>query len=124
MRLSLQLKGTLLGTGAALLALGVACAAGEIFRSAPARPGNTPAQPPAPTQATQGQKLFAMNCAHCHGADARGDEGPDLHGITKSDAHIAAIIKKGVPGEMPKFATKLSDPDVQALTAFLRGLKE
>ncbi len=25
-----------------------------------------------------GAKLFALNCAHCHGVDATGDEGPDL----------------------------------------------
>ena len=23
--------------------------------------------------------MFLMNCAHCHGDDTRGDEGPDLH---------------------------------------------
>jgi mono/diheme cytochrome c family protein len=26
-----------------------------------------------------GRTLFLKNCAHCHGADAHGDEGPDLH---------------------------------------------
>ena len=55
------------------------------------------------------------NCAHCHGDDARGDEGPDLHGVTKSDARIASFIKNGIKGEMPKFGAKLSDADVQAL---------
>ena len=64
-----------------------------------------------------------MNCAHCHAPDAHGDEGPDLHGVTKSDARIAALIKNGVKGEMPKFGTKLSDTDVQALTAFIRSLE-
>jgi mono/diheme cytochrome c family protein len=29
----------------------------------------------------QGAVLFAQNCASCHGADARGGEGPDLTGI-------------------------------------------
>jgi len=76
------------------------------------------------TLANQGYKLFLLNCAHCHGTDARGDEGPDLHGVTKSDARITSMIKNGVKGEMPKFGAKLSDADVQALIAFVRSLKE
>src|SRR5881398_2874468 len=40
------------------------------------------------TDAAQGRHLFVMNCAHCHGDDARGDEGPDLHNLHKSDARI------------------------------------
>ena len=67
--------------------------------------------------------MFLMNCAHCHAADATGDEGPDLHGLHKSDARLAAIIKNGIKGEMPKFGAKLSDADVQALTAFIHSLK-
>ena len=80
--------------------------------------------PPAGTQARQGYSLFMMNYAHCHGTDARGDEGPDLHGITLTDEHIALKIKNGIKGEMPKFGAKLTDADVQALTAFVRSLKE
>lgn len=64
-----------------------------------------------------------MNCAHCHAADATGDEGPDLHGIDKSDAKIAALIKDGVKGEMPRFSAKFSDADVRALVAFVQSLK-
>src|SRR5215470_3695888 len=30
--------------------------------------------PPAGTQERQGYTLFMMNCAHCHGTDARGEE--------------------------------------------------
>ncbi len=64
-----------------------------------------------------------MNCAHCHGNDARGDEGPDLHGLTKSDKRIEKIIKGGIKGEMPAFGKKFKDQEVQALIAFLRTLK-
>ena len=70
-----------------------------------------------------GYRLFDHNCAHCHGEDARGDEGPDLHGLAKSDKRIEKIIKEGIKGEMPAFGKKFSDPDVQALIAFLRTLK-
>ena len=71
----------------------------------------------------QGQHLFLTNCAHCHGDDARGDEGPDLHGLRKTDARLSALINNGIKGEMPRFNQKLSPPDVQALIAFLNSLK-
>ncbi len=82
------------------------------------------APPEKPAKVTEGARLFGLNCAHCHGVDATGDEGPDLHGVTKSDAKIAGYIKNGIKGEMPKFGQKLSDADVQALIAYIRSLKE
>lgn len=37
--------------------------------------------------AEEGQKLFAANCANCHGLDAAGtDEGPTLHGVGAASA--------------------------------------
>jgi mono/diheme cytochrome c family protein len=79
---------------------------------------------PAPgDQAKEGASLFARNCAHCHGTDAHGDEGPDLYDITKSDVRITRIIKEGIKGEMPKFQSKFSDDQIQALIAFIRTLK-
>src|SRR3954469_3406633 len=81
------------------------------------------APPESPIQvASDGRHLFLMNCAHCHGDDARGDEGPDLHDLHRSDARIHDVITAGIKGEMPSFAKKLSDPDVRALTAYLRTL--
>jgi mono/diheme cytochrome c family protein len=80
---------------------------------------NSPASP----LVAQGQHLFLMNCAHCHGDDARGDEGPDLHGLRKTDARLSALINNGIKGEMPRFSQKLSQSDVQALIAFLNSLK-
>ena len=71
----------------------------------------------------QGQHLFLMNCAHCHGDDARGDEGPDLHGLRKTDGRLSALINNGIKGEMPRFSQKLSASDVAALVAFLNSLK-
>jgi mono/diheme cytochrome c family protein len=130
MKLSLELKGIFLGTICGLTAVSLALAAGEIIRPKPvAAAGASGADavlaiPPAGTPANQGYKLFMMNCAHCHGDDARGDEGPDLHGVTKSDARIASMIKNGVKGEMPKFGAKLTDADVRALIAFVRTLKD
>jgi len=127
MKLSLELKGIILGTVSGLAAIGIALAASEMVQPRPsAAPGGTEALviPPPGTPANQGYKLFMLNCAHCHGSDARGEEGPDLHGLAKSDARIASTIKNGIKGEMPKFGAKLADTDVEALTAFVRSLKD
>jgi len=127
MKLSLELKGMILGTVAGLTAIGVAFAAAEMFQpTAAVASGAAEALviPPPGTPANQGYKLFMLNCAHCHGTDARGDEGPDLHGVTKSDQRIVTIIQNGIQGEMPKFSAKLNDTETRALVAFIRTLKE
>jgi mono/diheme cytochrome c family protein len=72
--------------------------------------------------AAQGRHLFLMNCAHCHGDDAHGEEGPDLHNLHRSDARIHEVITVGIKGEMPSFGKKLGEPDVRQLIAYLRTL--
>jgi len=127
MSLPLQAKALILGIVSGLAAISIALAAGEILHTntpAESKPTDALVIPPAGTKERQGYDLFMMNCAHCHGNDARGDEGPDLHGITRSDARIASLIKNGKKGEMPKFGSKLTDTDVQALIAFVRSLKD
>jgi mono/diheme cytochrome c family protein len=73
---------------------------------------------------TIGAKLFGLNCAHCHGIDATGDEGPDLHKVTKTDERIKSMILNGVKGEMPSFNKKLTEEDVGNLIAFIRSLSK
>ncbi|HTH48816.1 MAG TPA: c-type cytochrome [Candidatus Limnocylindria bacterium] len=75
-----------------------------------------------PAAVAAGRQLFLMNCAHCHAQDATGDEGPDLHGLKKSDARIARIIGEGIQGEMPRFWSKLQESDVKLLIQYLRSL--
>jgi len=48
--------------------------------------------------AAQGRHLFAMNCAHFHGDDARGDDGPDLYDPHRNDARIHEVITAGIKG--------------------------
>src|SRR5205085_10259340 len=88
---------------------------------------NSPAgEPPvgnSPAPAATGRVLFLKNCAHCHAEDASGDEGPDLHGLDKSDEWIARRIRNGVKGEMTAVGEKFSQKDVNALIAYLRTLK-
>ena len=79
-------------------------------------------EPPGPDVAP-GRALFLKNCAHCHGASAHGDEGPDLHNVDESDDWIANRISKGKPGEMTAFAGKLKPEDINHLIVYLRTLK-
>lgn len=77
--------------------------------------------------AGHGRKLFVQSCAHCHGDDARGSgedgEGPDLFRLAIGNARIAAVIRGGIPDEMPSFAKKHHAPDIADLTSYLRTLR-
>jgi mono/diheme cytochrome c family protein len=75
------------------------------------------------SDAPSGRTLFLNNCAHCHGADAHGDEGPDLHNLDWTDEQIAARIQNGKKGQMTAFAGKLSADQINQLKDYLRTLK-
>lgn len=131
--MSLEVKGAILGVVAGLGVLGVAFGLSPLFQ--PNQVAQTKRQPQGtaasltPTvspagEAGRGSSLFNRNCAHCHGDDARGDEGPNLYNLVKSDARLTRIIKGGIKGEMPSFVKKFNDADVQALIAYLRTLKD
>jgi mono/diheme cytochrome c family protein len=131
--MSIEVKGLLLGLAAALGLLGVTFGLSPLIQ--PKKPADANREPQANAvsvtstnflqgEAKRGYSLFDHSCAPCHGDDARGDEGPSLYNLTKSDARITTIIKGGVKGEMPSFAKKFSDADVQALIAYLRTLKD
>ena len=79
--------------------------------------------PPAKAVAISGRTLFLRNCAHCHGADAHGDEGPDLHGIGWTNHEIATRIRKGKAGQMTAFAGKLQPVEIDALVVYVESLK-
>ena len=77
--------------------------------------------------AERGRRLFVQSCAHCHGDDARGSgedsDGPDLFGLRIGNARIAAVIRGGIPDEMPSFVKKHGAADIADLTAYLRTLQ-
>ena len=129
----IEIKGTILAVITSGCVLGLTFGLAPFLRSSQAAAANPKDQAdPNPVklaanvdaQAEQGRSLFARNCAHCHGDDARGDEGPTLYNLAMSDARIAKRIKDGIKGEMPKFGSKLNDTDIAALTAYLRTLKD
>ena len=98
--------------------------AADAARTFPANTSSAGVAAPLSSQAQEGHNLFERNCAHCHGDDARGDEGPTLHNLALSDARIARRIKDGVKGEMPRFGSKFNDVRIAALIAYLRTLKD
>lgn len=75
---------------------------------------------------TDGRKIFARQCAGCHGVDARGGEyGPSLSGTRRlrerSFAWIRSVINKGVPtGGMPAF--HLPPSELDALAALIHSM--
>jgi mono/diheme cytochrome c family protein len=124
---TIELKAAVYAGFAGLLAVGGTLGTAMLVRQSiqPARSAIEANAAPViqPALVGEGARLFALNCSHCHADDATGDEGPDLHGLTKSDERIKAIITNGVKGEMPSFKKKLGDADQAALIGFLRSLR-
>src|ERR1700732_4788361 len=81
----------------------------------------------APILLAQNQDSFAVNCAACHGADARGSaQSPGLSTnprvAEQSQDQLRAYLRQGNPNAgMPSFG-HLSDTDLTAVTRFLRRL--
>jgi mono/diheme cytochrome c family protein len=132
MKIPTGLKLLALSALAGGLALTTALAMGRVLQRQAARSSHQQPSPerffeaPTPTSpelVTRGRTLFLDSCAHCHGADARGDEGPDLHAVQVSDRYIVNIITHGIPHEMPSFAKKHGAADLTALTAYVRSLE-
>jgi cytochrome c oxidase cbb3-type subunit III len=98
-----------------------ACAL-ALFVGRSARAAAQQSAPAANSAAAQGKDLFEQNCSTCHGVDAGGEEGPDLHGVPNSlgDASVVNIIQHGIRGTaMPGFYN-LSAKDAADIVAFLR----
>jgi len=85
------------------------------------------AQTPDPALLEQGARLFADNCAVCHGANGQGRVGATLSKDWPSlrpDLLVRATIENGVPGS-PMVAWSqasggpLSDAEIDALVAYI-----
>lgn len=74
--------------------------------------------------ASEGAKIFGPTCGFCHGADARGAQGPDLlrSPLVLDDDHgelMGPVIQSGRPDKgMPAFSS-LSEAELRALAEFL-----
>lgn len=82
-----------------------------------------------------GARLYAEQCASCHGDDLRGtDEGPShLSRVYEPDHHgddaFRSAIRKGAPqhhwpfGDMPAIP-ELDDDEIDEIIAFVRAVQE
>ena len=69
--------------------------------------------------ASAGQRVYAANCAACHGPAGAGGIGPSLQRAGLSREAMAAVIKNG-KGTMPAFPN-LAGADLKALLDLLVG---
>jgi cytochrome c oxidase cbb3-type subunit III len=77
---------------------------------------------------TQGEGLFATNCAICHGPQGQGMVGPNLtddysiHG--SSIEAISKIIEVGVADKgMPQWSDKLSPRQIKSVSLYVEAMK-
>lgn len=85
--------------------------------------------PEAGADLTLGKKVFADNCAVCHGEDGKGNRelgAPNLtdkiwlYGSDKQT--IMAGIQNGRGGVMPNWGNRLPEPTIKALTVYVHTL--
>jgi cytochrome c oxidase cbb3-type subunit 3 len=91
--------------------------------------GAYPQRPPGdPAMVARGKTLYDVNCAQCHGSDARGeDAGPNLIRSTlllndKNGELIAPVLQNGrLPEGMPKF--EFSDAQIADIATYLHTFR-
>jgi mono/diheme cytochrome c family protein len=103
------------------LALALLILSSCVARKLALPPASTsPNAPPQALSLAAGGTLFLKNCAHCHGADARGGEGPDLHNLAWTDEQIETRIRNGKKGQMTAFSGKLSPAEIKLLVSYIQ----
>ncbi|MCY0987403.1 c-type cytochrome [Nannocystis sp. ILAH1] len=88
-------------------------------------------EPTGPEREISGAKIFAQNCARCHGLDGKGL--PEVAGVrdltdpgfmsTISDERMRRSIRGGRPPTMPSFP-HFSEPTLKVLVAYVRALSQ
>ena len=70
----------------------------------------------------QGNAIFQMNCAGCHGFQAEGNVGPSLQGVSKRKSGYGLIhqVISGDTPPMPKFQP--SEKEMADLLSYLETL--
>ena len=68
----------------------------------------------------QGHAIFQMNCSSCHGLNANGLVGPNLHHVSARKSRVAIIrqVTSGQTPPMPQF-----QPEPQAMADLLGYLE-
>jgi putative heme-binding domain-containing protein len=81
--------------------------------------------PTSPDEIDKGRKVFAIQCASCHGPAGEGGKGPTLAQPklprATDDVSLLKIIREGISGtEMPR--TRFSADDAPRVAAFVKTL--
>ena len=102
----------------------LAGAAMLLAQTSPNKPGAVQAWGENPQQAMiEFGKIYAANCASCHGENREGGAGPALNAALldgRSDDQLHDTIHNGRPGGMPAFKDALSEAEQWQLVNFLR----
>lgn len=82
-------------------------------------------EPQTVESSTIGKAVYLQRCVGCHAIDGSGIVGPDIRPgevLEKyfSAESMAALVRDGL-GEMPEFGSKLSDDEIAAVVAYVRG---
>jgi cytochrome c oxidase cbb3-type subunit III len=79
--------------------------------------------------AAAGKKIFAENCATCHGADAKGNQEVGAPNLTdqiwlygSDEATLIETITNGRAGVMPAWVGRLDPVTIKALTVYVHSL--
>ena len=83
-----------------------------------------------PPEDQSGAKIFADNCAACHGTDGKGVAAMKTPDFTNPavqaalpDASVAKTIREGKPGTaMPAWGGKLTDAEIASVAGFVKSL--
>jgi mono/diheme cytochrome c family protein len=107
-----------------ILALAVALAAAVASAQDPAQPAQSAATP-GPDDALNGEQIFGTSCGFCHQAGGRvAGRGPKLAGTERSDEFLLNRIRVGKEGAMPAYGRAFTEPQLKALVAYIRSLKD
>lgn len=77
------------------------------------------------TALVAGTRIFAANCAFCHGTDGKkGYRGAnDLTISTHDEAFEQEMIREGSKGKMPAYAATLSTEEIAAVASYVMTLR-
>jgi len=90
----------------------------------PAAAQGSPVDKLTPDDIAMGKQLYAANCASCHGVDASGQLGPNLHGVVQrlGEPGVFGVIRNG-RGAMPPVSS-INDARVWQVIGYVRTLGE
>ena len=102
-------------------------------KPAPEAPAKANPVKPTAESLAKGKKIYAIDCAMCHGekGDGKGDMASDIKNVTDftnpdalknhSDGELFIVIRKG-KGEMPPEGDRAKDDDIWHLVNYVRSL--